>query len=263
MWASTSRRRPYIPTGLRTPSWPSTRKSRGSRWMISRSLPGIAAIRAASTTRETSAAAISRSERETATTPRLFWDAMCSPETATIAPATLIPAMRSALSTASSIACVVASRSTTTPLRTPRDGEVPTPVMWTSPSSSGSAMITQTLVVPMSRPTRGPRFANGCTSGCDYRFDEWCNSPYLQRTEYFSCRSDVNGAVAQKLSRAARGTRGGTHGLHDDAAREAQVNVLDPHPLRSHCVEHVGDLGEAIVDAVRRAHPDGYPVAQI
>jgi hypothetical protein len=124
--------------------------------MISRSGAGMAAIRAASTTRSTSCGPISRSLRDTATTPRLFWEAMCSPETDKYTERMVCPDIRSARSTASPKALVVASRSVTTPRRTPVHGTVPTPATCTSPSSSTSPTKAHTFVVPMSSPTRAP-----------------------------------------------------------------------------------------------------------
>src|SRR5256885_3297786 len=89
-----------------------------------------------------------------ATTPRLFSPRTCAPATPTKARSTEQPAMSSASSTACLIEETQASRLTTTPLRIPREGAEPNPVMSMLPVSRGSAIRTQTLVWPMSSPTR-------------------------------------------------------------------------------------------------------------
>src|SRR5436190_16108975 len=64
------------------------------------------------------------------------------------------PAMRSADTAASWMAAIVLSRLTTTPLRSPSQRASPTPMTLTAPpTSSDSAMITATRLVPRSRPT--------------------------------------------------------------------------------------------------------------
>src|SRR5690348_242657 len=64
------------------------------------------------------------------------------------------PAIRSAETAASWMAAMVLSRLTTTPLRRPSHRASPTPTTLTAPpTSSDSAMITATRLVPRSRPT--------------------------------------------------------------------------------------------------------------
>src|SRR5436190_907539 len=107
-----------------------------------------------STTRCTSSSPISRSERATATTPVEFWDQMCVPPSETTTDSMRWPAMRSADTAASWMAAIVLSRLTTTPLRSPSQRASPTPMTLTAPpTSSDSAMITATRLVPRSRPT--------------------------------------------------------------------------------------------------------------
>src|SRR5665213_1949108 len=59
--------------------------------------------------------------------------------------------MRSAFSVAASIDLMVASKSTTTPLRMPRDGASPTPMI-SSPLGPSAATTAQVFVVPISSP---------------------------------------------------------------------------------------------------------------
>jgi len=60
----------------------------------------------------------------------------------------------SASSTAFVMDSTVLSISTTTPLRRPREGLDPTPIILRPPASATSATIAQIFVVPMSSPTR-------------------------------------------------------------------------------------------------------------
>src|SRR5579875_2761813 len=238
--------------------------------MISRSAAGIAAIRAASTTRVTSFSPISWSARATATTPRLFWEATCSPETATAAPVIRTPAIRSARSTASSMARVVASRSTTTPFRTPVDGEVPIPAMWTSPSSSWSPTMTQTLVVPMSTPTNGPRLTNRVRLLVRLRdrrslyrraySTRWC--VLLPPRGGWGGRRDGVGGRRDGVG-GPRGRGRPRHGLHDHAARDPEVHVVDLHAPGPERGEHLGHEGEALLEAAPTPHPHRDPVAEL
>ena len=64
-----------------------------------------------------------------------------------------VPDITSAASTACLIESTVLSMFTTMPLRSPREGLVPTPMTWASPSPRTSVTIARVLVVPMSRPT--------------------------------------------------------------------------------------------------------------
>src|SRR5207244_1514296 len=179
----------------------------------------------------------------TATTPRLFCDAKCPPDTPPMAPAILTPAIRSALSTASSIARVVASRSTTTPFRTPADGEVPIPVMWTSPSALCSATTTQTLVVPISSPTKGSRFANQVHLRVRLRV-RWT----VHRGIY-STRRRVLLPRARWGRRRSRGSRR----TDDDIPREPQIHRLDAQAARRDRVERLRDQLQTGDDPPRTA----------
>ena len=108
----------------------------------------------ASTTLFTSALVTSLSALVMAITPRLLSEEMCSPVTPTTTERIwMFPACRCPLSTALLMASVVASRSTTTPLRSPSEGASPTPTISAAPVSRSAAANTQhALVVPMSRP---------------------------------------------------------------------------------------------------------------
>src|SRR5205823_9906512 len=122
-------------------------------WMTWRS-DAMLTARDPSTTRCTSSSPISRSERATATTPVEFCDQMCVPPSETTTDSMRWPAMRSADTAASWMAEMVLSRLTTTPLRSPSQRASPTPMTLTAPpTSSDSAMITATRLVPRSRPT--------------------------------------------------------------------------------------------------------------
>src|ERR1700720_3053391 len=116
--------------------------------MISRSF-GTETARAASITRLTSSCPISRSERATAITPRLFWLRTCVPAIPTNADSSLWPHIRCAASTAWLMPRTVFSILTTTPRRRPSDGDSPTPTMF-MPRSVGSPTTQQILVVPIS-----------------------------------------------------------------------------------------------------------------
>src|SRR2546425_8219783 len=148
-----------------------------------------------------------------------------------MAPAILTPAIRSALSTASSIARVVASRSTTTPFRTPADGEVPIPVMWTSPSALCSATTTQTLVVPMSRPTKGSRFANQVHLRVRLRV-RWTVHRWFYSTRW--------GVLLPRERRGERRARESQR-LDDDVPRESQIHPPDAQAAPRDRVERLRD----------------------
>ena len=152
MWTLTSSLMPLMPTGSLMPSWSSTMNSWGMMWMMSRS-GGMGMALDWSTTRRTSSRVISRFLPETATTPRLLKLLMWAPEMPKKAESISTPAMSSASSRARLMAVVVASRSTTTPLRRPCESAVPMPMISILRSSVTSAMMATTLRVPMSKPT--------------------------------------------------------------------------------------------------------------
>src|ERR1700730_2347318 len=116
--------------------------------MISRSF-GTETARAASITRLTSSCPISRSERATAMTPRLFWLRTCVPAMPTKADSILWPHIRCAASTAWLMPRTVFSMLTTPPRRRPSEVASPNPTML-SPRSVGSPTTQQILVVPIS-----------------------------------------------------------------------------------------------------------------
>src|SRR3990172_12217808 len=117
--------------------------------MISRLL-GMLIVRAESIALDTSSSPMIRSLRLTATTPRLLRELMCPPAMPTWAETILYPLLLSAFSTDSAIDSTVSSMLTTIPLRSPREGLIPTPTIWTSPSRSYSPTSVHTLVVPTS-----------------------------------------------------------------------------------------------------------------
>src|SRR5262245_6440590 len=119
--------------------------------MTSRSW-GSSIARAASRARSTSCWLTSRCFPDTATAPRLLTPRMWPPAM----PVTTAPISALAISSASRTACLidstVESMLTTTPLRRPRHGLMPTPTTSSSPSGDHSAITQQDLVVPTSSP---------------------------------------------------------------------------------------------------------------
>jgi len=108
---------------------------------------------AASSTRSTSSTVMPCSRREMPTTPRLLREETCVPLSPTYARSILYPDVRSAFSTEAAMDAVASATSTTTPLRTPREGATPTPITQTFPSPSTSPTKVHTLLVPTSMPT--------------------------------------------------------------------------------------------------------------
>src|SRR5262245_32192681 len=142
-------RTPHMPTGCLIPSWPSSSYSCGITWMTSRSA-GMAIAWACSITRFRSAGRTSRSLIAIMPISLCAW--MWPPAIPAYTELISQPAIISASSTALRIESTVASMSTTTPLRSPRDGCVPIPIT-SIESPAGSATTAQILVVPTSRPT--------------------------------------------------------------------------------------------------------------
>src|SRR5262245_40795313 len=235
MCTSASSRTPLMPTGSLMPSWSSTMNSCGMTWMISRSC-GMAICFAASMTRSTSAAAISLSLRETATTPRLFRLRMWSPAMPACTPLASRPAMRSASSTARVMLATVFSRSTTAPRRRPSLGALPTPTIRSSPVGPWSAMMQEIFVVPISRPAN----------------------------VRLPCAMGFPPAVASNVLRAA-GCGGGAVGLraaHDDLVLEPHVHLTGRHALGGEVGGRGPQAGQlsSPVRPHRRQHAD--PVQQ-
>src|SRR5574341_1333640 len=85
--------------------------------------------------------------------PRLFTEETCPPARLTSAEVISRPEVCSARSTERVMACVAVARSTTTPLRIPSDGSMPTPMMRMVFSLSIRPTSVHTLVVPTSMPT--------------------------------------------------------------------------------------------------------------
>src|SRR3970040_667211 len=173
---------------------------------------------------------------------------MCSPETPTYRESTFIPAIRSARSTASSIARVVASRSTTMPLRIPEDGTRPTPEICTSPSSSTSPTTAQTFVVPMSSPTM-----------CSLRDDILLTSspPPACYIWYGSCANSPISCAKIPLSGSVSCPRPGGR-LHPHVAGKAQVEVLHAETAVAHGGEQRREQRGALAQAAQgpEAHGD-------
>ena len=149
----TSSRLPVMPTGTAMPSWSSTTKSCGSTWRISRP-PGSATARAASMARLTSSRVISRLRPATATTPRLLNALTCAPDSARYTLSISMPAVSSASSMAFLMASAAESTLLTTPRRMPFDSARPIPMMSRLPSSMTSPTMAATFDVPTSSPTR-------------------------------------------------------------------------------------------------------------
>jgi hypothetical protein len=84
--------------------------------------------------------------------PRLLIPRMWPPATPAITEVISTPAISSASPTACLIDSTVESMLTTTPLRRPREGLTPTPMMSRLPTGDQSAMTQQILVVPTSSP---------------------------------------------------------------------------------------------------------------
>src|ERR1700730_7040745 len=78
---------------------------------------------------------------------------MCPPATATYTLRIITSLFCSASTTASCTHFIAVSKSTISPLRTPRDGAWPTPRILTVPSGRLSPTTTQIFEVPISRPT--------------------------------------------------------------------------------------------------------------
>src|SRR6476659_503754 len=152
MWTLTSRRAPSMPTGAPMPSWSSTTKSCGSTCRISRPVGSETAF-AASIARRTSSRVISRFLPATAMTPRLLNPLMCGPDRPRWTESISTPAISSASSIAFLIASTAASTFTTTPRRMPADSATPMPTTSRPPLSSTSPTTAVTFDVPTSRPT--------------------------------------------------------------------------------------------------------------
>ena len=148
MCTFTSRRTPAMPRGSAMPFWSSTMNSWGRVWMTSRSR-GMATALAASMTRSTSFWVTS--PPLTAMTPWELKPMMWLPAIPAYTERIWHPAMSSASSRAFLMDCTVCSMFTTTPLRRPVEGLVPTPTTST-PSGVSSPTTAQILVVPMSSP---------------------------------------------------------------------------------------------------------------
>src|SRR3984893_15141170 len=78
---------------------------------------------------------------------------MCEPDTPTSTLRIMTSLFCSASTTASCTHFMAVSKSTISPLRTPRDGACPTPRILTVPSGRPSPTTTQIFEVPISRPT--------------------------------------------------------------------------------------------------------------
>src|SRR5712691_11246871 len=167
MCTLTSSRTPLMPSGSRTPSWPSMMNSWvrmcSTCWSV-----GIGIARAVSMERSTSIGVTSLSL--IATIPvelkLLMWLPAIPVKTRSI--------LQSAISSASSsvrwIAFTVASMFTTTPFFRPLDSWPPMPMMSRRPSGNSSATIATTLEVPTSRATMRFLFSLAMSNPLAHRF---------------------------------------------------------------------------------------------
>src|SRR5882672_3846835 len=150
MCTFTSSRTPLMPSGSRTPSWPSMMNSWVRMWSTCWSV-GIGMARAVSIERSTSVCVTSLSL--IATMPvelkLLMWLPAIPVKTRSI----LQSAMSSASSSVRWIAFTVASMFTTTPFFRPLDSWPPMPTMSMCQSGDSSATTATTLEVPMSSAT--------------------------------------------------------------------------------------------------------------
>src|ERR1044071_2463404 len=104
-------------------------------------------------TSSTSCSSISSRSSGSMTQPRLLKLCRCEPATATYTLLIITSLFCSASTTASCTHFIAVSKSTISPLRTPRDGAWPTPRILSVPSGRLSPTTTQILEVPISRPT--------------------------------------------------------------------------------------------------------------
>src|SRR5438128_447803 len=167
MCTLTSSRTPLMPSGSRTPSWPSMMNSWvrmcSTCWSV-----GIGIARAVSMERSTSIGVTSLSL--IATIPvelkLLMWLPAIPVKTRSI----LQSAINSASSSVRWMAFTVASMFTTTPFFRPLDSWPPMPMMSRRPSGNSSATIATTLEVPMSRATMRFLFSLAMSNLLAHRF---------------------------------------------------------------------------------------------
>src|SRR5882724_5542372 len=158
MCTFTSRRTPLMPSGSRTPSWPSMMNSWvrmcSTCWSV-----GMGIARAVSMERSTSVCVTSLSLIATipVESKLLIWLPAIPVKTRSI----LQSAMSSASSSVRWIALTVDSMFTTTPFFRPLDSCAPMPTMSMRASGKSSATIATTLDVPMSRATMRFLFSLG------------------------------------------------------------------------------------------------------
>jgi hypothetical protein len=151
MCTSTSSRTPDMPIGSLMPSLPSTTYSWGITWRMSMFASSGTAW-AFSMQRSTSALG-DLLPRRMAAMPWLVRALRWLPGHADPGRVTSTPATRWAAWIDWRTDAIVRSRFTTTPLRRPSEGTVPSPMMSRTPSPATSPITVQILVVPMSSPT--------------------------------------------------------------------------------------------------------------
>src|SRR6266545_1696933 len=149
MWSPPSGR---IPVYQRAPS----RKSATSVVPPPKSMSRIPSSFSSAETTASAEASGSRTRSWTCSparsTPRLLMPRICPPATPVMTEAISTPAISSASPTACLMDSTVESMLTTTPLRRPRDGLTPTPMMSRLPTGDHSAITQQIFVVPTSSP---------------------------------------------------------------------------------------------------------------
>src|SRR5712691_11593362 len=167
MCTFTSSRTPLMPSGSRTPSWPSMMNSCVRMWSTCWSV-GMGMARAVSMARSTSIGVTSLSL--IATIPvelkLLMWLPAIPVKTRSI----LQSAINSASSSVRWIAFTVASMFTTTPFFRPLDSWPPMPMMSMRPSGNSSATIATTFEVPMSSATMRFLFSLAMSDPLAHRF---------------------------------------------------------------------------------------------
>src|SRR4029077_9513639 len=114
---------------------------------------GMLTSRALTFTSSMSCSSISSRSSGKVTQPRLLKLSMCDPATETETLRIITSLFCSASTTASCTHFMAVSKSTISPLRTPREGDWPTPRILIVPSGRPSPTTTQIFEVPISRPT--------------------------------------------------------------------------------------------------------------
>src|SRR3546814_310753 len=151
---------------------------------------------------------------------------------------TLVPAIRSACSTASRMAASVRSMSATKPRLTPRLSRWPVPRMRSSPASPGSAIRAETLDEPMSRAVTSLR-----PGGCGILL---LNSrPSYAGPSYGRRRVD-GGRGGRRGLQFGYGAAGDVGHADDDLAGNAHVEPHEAAPQELGRLVHPREMGERL-----------------